>query len=85
MIPDIIAAHKRCTNNREALQGAEWCGCFYCLSIFDPREIMDWVDPADGSRPGQTALCAKCGIDSVISLDPDMDVVFLKRMNEYWF
>ncbi len=85
MSPDIIEAHKRSLRNRTALQAVDRCGCFYCCTIFDPREITIWVDPADGSGPGQTALCARCGIDSVITLDPEMDVEFLKRMNQHWF
>lgn len=37
------------------------CGCFYCLAIFQGNEIAQWIDD------GKTALCPKCGIDSVLS------------------
>ncbi len=40
---------------------ASKCGCFYCLSTFPGAEIREWIDE------GTTALCPKCGIDSVLS------------------
>ena len=84
--PDIIAAHKRCSNHRELLSTAERCGCFYCCAEFGPGAIMDWVDPAsDDMQAGTTALCPRCGIDAVIPLDPGMDVHFLERMKAHWF
>jgi len=35
------------------------------VKIFPPNQITEWVD-ADSTGEGQTALCPKCGIDSVI-------------------
>jgi hypothetical protein len=84
--PDIIEAHQKCSQHREALSRAKRCGCFYCCAEFSPGEITDWVDPAsDDMQEGTTALCPRCGIDSVIPLGPGMDVVFLRRMKEHWF
>lgn len=43
---------------------------------------MDWIEDKDDS----TALCPKCGIDSVLSDEhPIKDYDFLKQMNSYWF
>lgn len=84
--PDIIEAHKKSSQHRAALSMAERCGCFYCCAEFPPVEITDWVDPAsDDMQDGTTALCPRCGIDSVIPLEPGMDADFLRRMKEHWF
>jgi hypothetical protein len=78
---DHIAAHKWSVRNRSDLKKSDLCGCFYCLEVFPPREIQDWTDDGD------TALCPKCGIDSVIgsvsgySIQPG----FLSKMHDHWF
>jgi len=61
------------------------CGCFYCCAVFPPGGIDEWVDEQDGE--GQTALCPRCGIDSVIGDRAGFPITpeFLGRMNEYWF
>ena len=77
----IIAAHKHSSNHREELLSSDVCGCFYCLEIYSPHEIEEWVDE------GKCALCAKCGIDSVIGSASNYPITgdFLKKMNQYWF
>jgi hypothetical protein len=83
---DIVDAHKRCSAHRTAVLAAKLCGCFYCCTIFEPGEITDWVDPlSDDMQAGTTALCPRCGIDSVIPMEGSMDVDFLRRMKEHWF
>ncbi|MCK6628712.1 MAG: cytoplasmic protein [Anaerolineae bacterium] len=79
--PDYICAHKFSSNHREGVLRSTICGCFYCLHIFRPGEILDWID---GS---QTALCPKCGIDSVIGSNAGFPVTteFLEKMQMYWF
>ena len=78
---DLVYAHEMCKSNREKLLSAQVCGCFYCLRIFDPKEIV-WEDDSD-----QTAMCPYCGIDSVLpeSATLPMTKAFLKKMREYWF
>ncbi len=46
--------------NRKKPEENEYCSCFYCLSIFKSSEIIEWIDNE------YTAICPKCGIDSVI-------------------
>lgn len=62
------------------------CGCFYCCSTFSPGAIKVWIDKND-QGVGTTALCPKCGIDSVIGDRAGFPVSpeFLEKMNEYWF
>lgn len=88
--PDIVEAHRLCSQHREAVLGAARCGCFYCCAVFAPAEIEFWVDPPTGDddddlERGTTALCPRCGIDSVLPLGPGMDVAFLEHMKAYWF
>ncbi len=77
----VIGAHKHSTNHREELLESDVCGCFYCLEIYSPKEIQDWIDN------GECALCPKCGIDSVIGSVSNYQITkeFLGKMHKYWF
>jgi hypothetical protein len=77
----IRSAHDRCSNHRQELLNSAYCGCFYCLAIFEPARIKEWIDE------GQTAMCPECGIDSVIGDASGFSITqqFLKEMNSYWF
>jgi hypothetical protein len=82
---DIISAHKFSSRHRETILQSKQCGCFYCLKTFSPKEIDEWCDYND-AEIGQTAICPRCGIDSVIG-DKDLkfDKEFFSKMKEYWF
>ena len=77
-----IAAHEYSINNRESLQSDSICGCFYCLNIFSPTEITEWIEDAKG-----TAVCPYCEIDSVIGESSGYPITkeFLKEMQKQWF
>ena len=74
--------HFHSKNNKQELINAKKCGCFYCLKIFDPNEIKDWIK----DKNGDTALCPYCMIDAVIpeSNEYELNEKTLKNMNEYW-
>ena len=78
---DHVIAHQHSINHREELERSTLCGCFDCLHIFPPTEIEEWIDEDD------TALCPKCGIDSVIGDASGYEISreFLKKMMDYWF
>jgi len=76
---DPVTEHQRCSMHRPALLAATECGCFYCLEIFQPAEIAEWTDN------DLTALCPRCGIDSVIAVRPGIDRAFLELMHRRWF
>ena len=67
------------------------CGCFYCRETFPPSEIVYWVydnpDVEGISSEGTTALCPRCGIDSVIGSRSGYPITteFLEAMNGHWF
>jgi hypothetical protein len=92
-VSDIQAAHRHCANHRAELGASSCCGCFYCLKVFPPSTITDWVDwppdtPAEKElESGTTALCPHCGIDSVLGSASGFPIEesFLKVMHRYWF
>ena len=81
MMSDIIQAHKHSIYHRQEIKSSRLCGCFHCVSIYQPSLIMEWTDNET------TALCPKCGIDSVIGSASNFPITdrFLSAMNNYWF
>lgn len=74
----IKALHHQCIYNREAAMAASLCGCFQCLAVFAPSQIIDWCDKEDA-----TALCPHCGIDAVLPGVSDHET--LSQMQQFWF
>lgn len=89
----VVAAHTHSANHRQEIESSTLCGCFYCLSTFKPSAVEEWIDWPEGTpedldlSAGTTALCPKCGIDSVIgsSSGYPIDTVFLSAMHRRWF
>lgn len=79
--PDPLqAAHMRSSKHLQEILASASCGCFYCLGAYPPSEIKEWIDA------GQTAVCPRCGIDSVIGSASGLLVPgFLEAMHERWF
>jgi hypothetical protein len=63
--------------NRARVAIAARCGCFYCEAVFPSPEVGKWVDDE------QTALCPRCGIDSVLADVTDAGV--LRALHHYRF
>ena len=78
---DHLRAHGHCRKNRDELSRSMTCGCFYCFGIYPPSEITEWVDE------GLTAMCARCGTDSVIPQTSGypITVEFFQKMHDHWF
>ena len=77
-------AHKSCSSHKEEILGSTLCGCFYCEQTFSSKEIKEWFE--ENIEKGETAICPKCGIDSVLSAKfPITDKIFLREMNNLWF
>jgi hypothetical protein len=92
MVTDLDRAHKHSIRHREEILRSELCGCFGCLAIFSPSAITEWTDmPLDEHDEaldvGITALCPKCGIDSVIGSASGFPITqeFLAQMELRWF
>jgi hypothetical protein len=82
----IREAHAHSAQHRSEIETSDLCGCFYCCATFKPTEISDWIDK-DKDGTGQTALCARCGIDSVIGSRSGFPITaeFLTEMKRHWF
>lgn len=75
-------AHKASSSHKPEILTTDLCGCFHCEQTFLPSEIEEWIE----EKIGETAICPKCGIDSVLSSRyPITEKLFLNEMNEYWF
>ena len=76
-------SHKGSFKNKKELLDSQICGCFYCEKTFYPIEIIEWIKETDSN---ETAMCPKCGIDSVLSEKyPILVKTFLSEMNKLWF
>ncbi len=80
-IETIQAAAKYSLRNMKALRKDSRCGCYFCQSIFSPKEIEEWIDGED------TAICPYCWVDSVIGESSGYPITedFLKEMGDYMF
>ncbi len=65
-------------HNRTEIEAAGECACYYCLETFPSAEVVKWADE------GQTAVCPRCGIDSVVPRRVASDRL-LRDMHAYWF
>ncbi|MCH5180839.1 MAG: hypothetical protein J1F32_06475 [Erysipelotrichales bacterium] len=73
--------HAYSSNNKELIDRSNKCYCFHCKSELDSKDVHDYIDE------GKTALCPKCGIDSIIpdSIDEEINEIIIVEMNNYWF
>jgi hypothetical protein len=79
----LTKAHSKSSSHKTEILSGNLCGCFYCKNTFIPSEITEWIEEPKG---GETAVCPKCGIDSILSFElPITDKEFLDEMNNYWF
>jgi len=75
------SALKHASNHRVEIDQSANCGCFFCFRRFVATEIRTWIDK------NQTALCPRCGIDSVIGTASGftLDDRFLRNLNQFSF
>jgi hypothetical protein len=80
--PELFRAHRFSSCQREELEEDTKCGCFYCRTVFFPKEITQWL-----GDPPETAVCPHCGVDAVIGAYTGYPITpeFLERMHRYWF
>lgn len=84
-LENIKLAHKRSINHRNEIVQSDLCGCFNCLYIFAPNEIDHWIDKNE-LGVGQTAMCPKCSVDTVLGDKSNYPITFdfLTSMKRYW-
>jgi hypothetical protein len=73
--------YKTSSGNKTNLNDSEKCGCFHCIEIFDPKLITEWV------HAEETAICPKCGIDSIVpqAIDVELTKDLLGKMYLEYF
>ncbi len=83
MIEKLLKIHKLSSNHKELLMKEDVCGCFYCVSIFSPKLITDWIEDENDL----TAICPYCGIDSIIPNHSDyqLNKELLEEMRKHFF
>ena len=69
------------TSNKVALQQSDKAGCYYCKKIYDASLVIDFLESEE------TALCPKCGTDSVIPSKSPIELTAknLAELNRHWF
>ena len=84
---DYIDAHTYSNNHMDTIIKDRNCGCFYCHAIFNPVEIEEWIIDENPCDKHGTAICPRCGIDSVIGESSGYPITleFLRGMQQYWF
>ena len=83
--PNLSYPHRYCSNNRALIAVSDSCGCFYCLETFPGTDVVEWIHE-DPRKPANTALCPRCGIDSVLPSPPvELNKKFLAAMDKHWF
>lgn len=77
-------AYRHSICNKEELRKSKKCGCFYCIKIFNTKEIKEWIEENSGA---ETAICPYCDVDSVIaeSDEYDLNKELLNYMYNIWF
>ena len=77
----LIEAHQHSADHKREIEASHICGCFYCQLSFPPEEINKWIEHEG------TALCPRCGIESVIGSASGYQITerFLAEMYESWF
>lgn len=66
-------------NNRSEVERSQLVGCYFCESSYPASRIDEWCDG------GETAVCAECGVDSVIAESQDISDENLQRLNNLYF
>jgi hypothetical protein len=90
-VAQLKEVHHYSSRHRHLVERAARCGCFYCGAMFPSHEVETWCDdPEEGvsATAGTTAICPRCGIDSVL---PDnipgvrLSMELLTAMREHFF
>lgn len=67
--------------NKKNIESSLICGCYFCVSIFNSKDIKDWADE------GETAICPLCGIDAIVPDEKDVSLTkeYLQKIHDLGF
>lgn len=79
----MLRAHAESFANRKSIEASNEAACFYCESRFPAADVAQWVR----DEAGDTAMCPRCTIDSVIgdASGVRLTPAFLRDMKARWF
>lgn len=79
---DYAQAFEHTQDNQDEIQRSQRCGCYFCSHIFYPSEVREYK----AGNSGKSAVCPKCGTDSVIGSASGYPITeaFLKHLRDYW-
>ena len=69
--------HKQSIYNAKELKKHKQCGCFFCISVQESKDVTEFCDDGD------TGLCPRCDIDSLLPNVVDLEL--LAEMHEKCF
>lgn len=77
----LYSAIEYATSNVEALRESEQAACYYCMKIYSALEVVEFIPEEN------TAICPKCGIDSVLpgTCGIEFSEENLNIINDYYF
>lgn len=80
---DLDAIHQLCFGNEQLLGQSAQAGCFQCLNVFPADAVNSWI----ADKPNRTAVCPRCGIDSVLadSMGLDVSADLLEALHNRYF
>ena len=66
-------------NNFDTVKNSTICGCFHCVEIINKNDINEWTDY------GKTAICPKCGRDTIVPQNNSIIINLenLKKIHDY--
>jgi hypothetical protein len=73
--------HNHTFKNRSEIAKSVLCHCIYCKEASPSSHVDEWADE------GETALCPKCGVDSMVgdASGYEMTVPLLSALQDFWF
>ena len=73
--------HNHSFKNRAEIAQSLICYCIHCQKACASGQVEKWVDD------GETAICPKCGVDSLIgsAAEYEMTEPLLKELHEFYF
>lgn len=69
--------------NEKIILKSNKCGCYCCVKMFKPKDIVDWKI----EKWGKTAKCPYCKNTTVLpeATTYRLTMNLLKKMNYFWF
>lgn len=71
----IYAMEQKASYNVAEVEDSRYCGCYHCASVFECEEALLYT-----TDEGATALCPRCGHDTVLANVTDIPLLYAGRL-----